>query len=72
MNHIESMTLKKHKISRSCYHGGDLQGNDVRRLMVRGTIVFHEIKTYLNDHEPDDVSIEEIDFIAPIVQGCVV
>ena len=25
-----------------------------------GTIVFDEIKTYLNDHKPDDVSIEEI------------
>ena len=29
--------------------------------MARGTIVFNEMKTYLNDHKPDNVSIEEID-----------
>ena len=29
MNYIESAILKKHKIQRSCYHDGDLEGNDV-------------------------------------------
>ena len=29
--------------------------------MAPGTIVFDEIKTHLNDHKPDDDSIEEID-----------
>lgn len=58
---MQSMTLKRHKISRSCCHSGDFQGNNVRRLMAPRTIVFDENKTYLNDHEPDDVSIKEID-----------
>ena len=40
INHIESVILKMHKISKSCYHAGDLEGNDIRRLIMKGKIVF--------------------------------
>ena len=61
MNHIECVMLKRHRISRSCYHGGDLQGNDVRRLMARGIVVFEEIKACLLIHKPDNVHQEEVE-----------
>ena len=32
--HVQSMVLKKHKIGRSWYHGGDFQGNNVCKLMA--------------------------------------
>ena len=43
INYIESVILKIHKISKLCYHAGDLEGNDIRRLMSKGKIVFSEI-----------------------------
>ena len=63
INHIESVILKMYKISKSCYHAGDLEGNDVRRLMSKGKIVFSEIGNYLRAHKPSNVTVEEIDEI---------
>ena len=40
INHIETVMLKLHRISKSCYHAGDLEGNDIRRLMAKGTVFF--------------------------------
>ena len=47
MNHIDFMILKRHQISRQCYHRGDLQGNNICRLITKGLVVFEEIKVYL-------------------------
>ena len=61
MNHIECVILKNHRISKSCYHGGDLQGNDIQRLIARGLVVFDEIRRYLLRHKPDNVKDDEIE-----------
>ena len=60
-NHIETVMLKSHEISKSSYHAGDLEGNDIRRLMSRGLVVFNEIRMCLRVHRPDNVSADEID-----------
>jgi len=59
-NHIESTILKHHKITKSCYHGGDLEGNDIRRLMAKGTVVFEETRRYLVANKPDSIEEQEI------------
>ena len=61
MNHVECVTLKKHHTSRSCHHGGDLQGNDIRILMARGLLVFEEIKAHLLIHKPENMDQEEVE-----------
>ena len=60
MHEMESTILKSHKISRSCYNGGDLEGNDVRRLMAKGTEVFGEIASFLKTVKPECISDDEI------------
>ena len=60
MNHIETEILKSHEISKSCYHGGDSQGNDVRRLMARGNVVFNEVQNFILIHKPESVTVEEV------------
>ena len=60
-NHVESVILKKHNISKSCCHGGDLQGNDIRRLMTFGVVVFQEIGMCIRVHKPGNVTINEIE-----------
>ena len=60
-NHIETVMLKSYKMSKSSYHSGDLEGNNTRRLMSRGSVVFNEIGMYLRVHRPDNVSVDEID-----------
>lgn len=55
------MILKSNRISRSCYYAGDLEGNDFRRLMAKGSVVFEKIRAFLHNHKPSNVSNEEID-----------
>ena len=59
-NYIESVILKQHRISKSCYHAGDLEGNDIRRLMGNGLTIFEQIKDYLVLHKPHNVGMNEI------------
>ena len=61
MNHFQCVMLKKHHTSRSCYHGGDLQGNDIRRLMARGLVVFEETKAHLLTHKPENADQDEVE-----------
>lgn len=60
INHIETVMLKSHRISKSCYHAGDLEGNDIRRLMAKGTVVFEEIRRCLRVSKPDNVKEDDI------------
>ena len=60
MNHIETKTLKSHKISKSCYRGGYSQGNDALRSMAL-RIVFLLDKVLIHMHKPGNVSNEETD-----------
>ena len=50
-SHVESITLKSHNIKKSCCHGGDLEGNDIRRLMSKGAKVFEDAASYLNENK---------------------
>ena len=61
LNHIESVILNSHRISRSYYHARDLEGNDIRRLIAKGSVVFEKIRVFLHNHKPSNVSNEEID-----------
>ena len=64
MNHIETHVLKKtHRISEARCHAGDLEGNDIRRLMQLGCFVFPEIGQCVKTNKPNNVSNEEIDEI---------
>lgn len=69
INRIESVILKMCKISKSCYHAGDLEGNDIRRLMSKGKIVFSEIGNHLRVNKPSNITVEEIDEMC-IGYGC--
>ena len=60
INHIETVMLKSHRISKSCYHAGDLEENDICRLMAKGTVVFEEIRRCLRLNKPDNVKEDEI------------
>ena len=51
--------LKSHKITKSYYHAGDLKGNNMRRLMAKGSTVFNDIKTCLVFNEPTNRKDEE-------------
>lgn len=62
-NHIDSIILKEHNITKSCYHCGDLEDNDIRTLMVKGKQVFSDIDNYLQLHKPTNVSSEEVSTI---------
>ena len=61
LNHIESTFFKKYETQKPCYHAGDLEGNDARRLMGKFMIVFNEIHSYLRMNKPNSVSLEEIE-----------
>ena len=38
-NHIESVIIKSYEITKSCYHAGNLEGNNIRRLMDKRIVV---------------------------------
>ena len=65
MNLVESSILKRCRISKSCYHSGDLEGNDVRRIMAQGCIIFVEIGQHVKVHAPENMNNNEIDEVAP-------
>ena len=49
------MILKRHRINRLRYYRGDLQDNNIRRLVARGLVVFEEIKVHLLIHKPNNM-----------------
>ena len=61
VNHIEREILSRHKISKSCYHGGDLEGNNIRSIMSMGSLVFEDACRCLQVHRPSHVKVDEID-----------
>ena len=61
MNHIECMILKRYQISKSCYYKGDVQGNDIYRLIARDLVVFEEIKVQLLIHKSYNAYQQEIE-----------
>ena len=44
--------LKSHRVSKSSYHGFDLEENNARRLAAKGLIVFDETKKDTIDNDP--------------------
>ena len=60
INHVESVMLKFYKIAKSCYHAGNLEGNDIRRLVAKGIVVFVEIQNYLISNKPSNIKDDEI------------
>ena len=36
--HVESAIMSRCEIQKSCYNGGDLEGNDIKRIMSKGSI----------------------------------
>jgi hypothetical protein len=44
-NGIEQHGLKDFFVTMSSYHGGDMEGNSVHRLMGQGTEIFEEVAT---------------------------
>ena len=58
MNWIESSMLKKHKVQRSCYHVGDIEGNDVRILIGKAMIMLNEAHCYSRFNKPSEVRPE--------------
>ena len=48
-------------MQKPCYHAGDLEGNDARRLMGKCMIVFNGMHCCLRMHKPNAVSLEEIE-----------
>lgn len=59
-NFIETVILKSHRISKSCYHVGDLEGKDICRLMAKGIVVFEEIRRCLRANKLNNVKEDDI------------
>ena len=58
-NHIESIILKGYNISKSYYYAGDLEGNDVRRLMSKGPTAFDGTCTCVSGVMTDAFIVDE-------------
>ena len=58
MNHIESVILNSHKTQKSCYYDGDLEGNDIIRLMSKEIIISEETRMNLYIHRPINSNVE--------------
>ena len=61
MNHTKTVILKSHKITKSYYHAGDLEGNNMQRLVTKGLTIFNNIKTCLVSNKPTNMKDEEIE-----------
>jgi hypothetical protein len=46
-NGLEQYVLTDYFVVVSSYHGGDMEGNSIRRLMGRGTDIFGEVSTFI-------------------------
>ena len=67
-NGLEQHIFKDFFVTVSSYHGGDMEGNSVRRLMGQGTAIFEEVATFvkgwliitaIEDDEIDDENIPD-------------
>ena len=52
--------LKSYEITKPCYHADDLEGDNVRRLIAKGIIVFEETRRHLTTNKPDAINDQEI------------
>ena len=46
-NYVEKVIHGKYFIKVSAYHGGDLEGNSIRRYMENGNRIFDKVELYL-------------------------
>ena len=46
INHMESMILKLCRIHHLCYYARGLEGNDIQRLILKGSTVFKGISAF--------------------------
>ena len=55
MNHTESLTLSTHNMQKPLHHAGDLESNDIKRVMPKGLIEIEEISRCLRVYSPANV-----------------
>ena len=60
INYTVSVMLKFYKITKSYYDAGDLEGNDTRRLIAKGIVMFVEIQNYLISNKPSNIEDNKI------------